>query len=128
VEDALVVATLIFGGILDACPDLKVCIAHGGGPACFGMGRFDRSWQVRSEARRYIHKPPSTYQRRLYYDCITNSEAALRFLIDQVGVDRVVLGSDWPFVQWEPSPVAWVQGLQSLTPEEQSKILWENLA
>jgi len=127
VEDALVVATLIFGGILDACPALKVCIAHGGGPACFGMGRLDRGWQVRSEARRHIHKPPSTYQRRLYYDCVTNSEAALRFLIDQVGVDRVLLGSDWPFVQWEPSPVAWVQGLQSLTPEEKSKILWENL-
>jgi aminocarboxymuconate-semialdehyde decarboxylase len=51
----------------------------------------------------------------------------LRFLIDQVGVDRVVLGSDWPFVQWEPSPVAWVQGLQSLTAEEKSKILSENL-
>jgi len=127
VEDALVVATLIFGGILDACPALKVCIAHGGGPACFGMGRLDRGWQVRSEARRHIHQPPSTYQRRLYYDCITNSEAALRFLIDQVGVDRVVLGSDWPFVQWEPSPVAWVQGLPSLTAEEKSKILWENL-
>jgi aminocarboxymuconate-semialdehyde decarboxylase len=127
VEDALVVATLIFGGILDACPALKVCIAHGGGPACFGMGRLDRGWQVRSEARRHIHKPPSTYQRRLYYDCVTNSETALRFLIDQVGVDRVVLGSDWPFVQWEPSPVAWVQGLPSLTPEEKSKILWENL-
>ena len=127
VEDALVVATLIFGGILDACPALKVCIAHGGGPACFGMGRLDRGWQVRSEARRHIHKPPSTYQRRLYYDCVTNSEAALRFLIDQVGVDRVVLGSDWPFVQWEPSPVAWVQGLQSLSAEEKAKILSENL-
>ena len=56
-EDTLVLATLIFGGILDACPDLKVCIAHGGGPACFGMGRLDRGWQVRSEARTHIHKP-----------------------------------------------------------------------
>src|SRR6266571_681461 len=127
VEDTLVVATLIFGGILDACPDLKVCIAHGGGPACFGMGRLDRGWQVRSEARRHILKPPSTYQRRLYYDCITDSEAALRFLLDQVGADRVVLGSDWPFVRWEPSPVAWVQGLQSLTQAEKDKILWQNL-
>jgi aminocarboxymuconate-semialdehyde decarboxylase len=127
VEDALVVATLIFGGILDACPALKVCIAHGGGPACFGMGRLDRGWQVRSEARLHIHQPPSTYQRRLYYDCITNSETALRFLIDHVGADRVVLGSDWPFVAWEPSPVGWVQGLQSLTPEEKDKILWRNL-
>ena len=127
VEDTLIVATLIFGGILDACPDLKVCIAHGGGPACFGMGRLDRGWQVRSEARRHILKPPSTYQRRLYYDCITDSEAALRFLLDQVGADRVVLGSDWPFVRWEPSPVAWVQGLQSLTQAEKDKILWQNL-
>src|SRR5262244_3746744 len=126
-EDALVVATLIFGGILDACPDLQVCIAHGGGPACFGMGRLDRGWQVRSEARTHIHQPPSTYQRRLYYDCLTSSEAALRFLLDQVGVDRVVLGSDWPYVRWEPSPVAWVQGLQSLTAEEKDKILWQNL-
>jgi aminocarboxymuconate-semialdehyde decarboxylase len=63
-EDALVIATLIFGGILDACPDLKICIAHGGGPACFGMGRLDRGWQGRSEARTHIHQPPSTYQRR----------------------------------------------------------------
>jgi aminocarboxymuconate-semialdehyde decarboxylase len=127
VEDALLVATLIFGGIFDACPDLKVCIAHGGGPACFGMGRLDRGWQVRSEARIHIQHPPSTYQRRLYYDCVTNSEVALRFLIDQVGADRVVLGSDWPFVGWDPSPPGWVQSLTSLTPEEKEKILWKNL-
>lgn len=127
VEDALMVATLIFGGILDACPDLKVCIAHGGGPACFGMGRLDRGWQVRSEARVHIHQPPSRYMRRLYYDCVTDSEASLRFLLDQVGADRVVLGSDWPFVGWEPSPVGWVQGLQSLSQEEKDKILWKNL-
>jgi aminocarboxymuconate-semialdehyde decarboxylase len=118
VEDALLVATLIFGGIFDACPDLKVCIAHGGGPACFGMGRMDRGWQVRSEARIHI---------QLYYDCITNSEVALRFLLDQVGADRVVLGSDWPFVGWEPSPPGWVQSLASLTQEEKDKILWQNL-
>jgi aminocarboxymuconate-semialdehyde decarboxylase len=127
VEDALLVATLIFGGIFDACPDLKVCVAHGGGPACFGMGRLDRGWQVRSEARIHIEHPPSTYQRRLYYDCVTNSEVALRFLIDQVGADRVVLGSDWPFVGWDPSPPGWVQSLTSLTPEEKEKILWKNL-
>ena len=94
-----------FGGILEKCPDLKVCIAHGGGSACFGMGRMDRGWQVRSEARTHISHPPSTYQRRMYYDCVTMSETALRFLIDTVGAGRVVLGSDWPFVRWHPSPV-----------------------
>jgi aminocarboxymuconate-semialdehyde decarboxylase len=126
-EDTIIVATLIFGGILDRCPDLKVCIAHGGGPACFGMGRLDRGWQVRSEARVHISKPPSTYQRRLYYDTVVLSETALRFLIDSVGIDRVVLGSDYPFVSWEPSPAGWVQGLDSLTQDEKDKILWKNL-
>jgi aminocarboxymuconate-semialdehyde decarboxylase len=91
------------------------------------MGRLDRGWQVRSEARLHIQQPPSTYQRRLYYDCLTDSEAGLRFLLDHVGADRVVLGSDWPYVRWEPSPVAWVQKLHSLTQAEKDKILWQNL-
>jgi aminocarboxymuconate-semialdehyde decarboxylase len=127
VEDAMIVATLIFGGVLDACPDLKACIAHGGGPACFGMGRMDHGWKVRPEARQHIRRPPSTYLSRLYYDCVTHTAAGLRFLIDHVGADRVVLGSDWPFVAWHPSPVAWVQGLRSLTQDEKDKIVSGNL-
>src|SRR5438093_1324905 len=62
-------------------------------------------------------------------DTIVNGENwdDRRFLPDEVGVDRVVLGSDWPFVPWHPSPVAWVQGLKSLTADEKEKILWRNL-
>ena len=126
-EDTLLVATLIFGGVLEKCPDLKVCVAHGGGPACFGLGRLDRGWQVRSEARVNISKPPSAYMRRLYYDTVVMSETALRFLIDSVGIDRVVLGSDYPFVPWDPSPAGWVQELESLTQDEKDRILWKNL-
>jgi len=127
VEDTLIVAILIFGGILEACPDLKVCIAHGGGLACFGMGRLDHGWKVRPEARLHLHRPPSRYQRRMFYDCVVGSEPALRFLIDQVGVDRVVLGSDWPFVGWDPSPAGWVRGLPSLTQQEKDQIIGQNL-
>lgn len=126
-EDTLVVAALIFGGIMEKCPNLKVCIAHGGGPACFGMGRLDRGWQVRTEARTNIQRPPSHYQNRIYYDCITMSERALRFLIDSVGIERVVLGSDWPYVTWDPSPVAWIESLESLTTSEKERILSKNL-
>ena len=126
-EDTLLVAALIFGGVMENCPDLKVCVAHGGGPACFGMGRMDRGWQVRSEARVNISKPPSYYQSRLYYDIVVMSERALRFLIDQVGIERVVLGSDYPFVPWDPSPTGWLQGLESLTQDEKDRILWKNL-
>ena len=126
-EDAIVVAMLIFGGVLDACPDLKVCIAHGGGPACYAMGRLDRNWQRAVEAPRSLPNPPSSYQRRLYYDTVVGNEPALRFLLDQVGADRVVLGSDWPFVPWDPSPAGWVQGLQSLSQDEKEQILSRNL-
>ena len=126
-EDTIMVATLIFGGILEKCPNLIACIAHGGGPACFGMGRLDRAWQVRSEARTHIPKPPSAYQRQLYYDFLTSSEPSLRFLIDSVGADRVVVGSDWPFVGWDPSPAGWLEGLQSLSLEEKEKISYRNL-
>ena len=127
VEDAIVVAILILGGVLEACPDLKVCVAHGGGPACYAMGRLDRGWQGNADARKSIPPPPSSYQKQLYYDTVVGSEAALRFMIDQVGIDRVVLGSDWPFVPWHPSPVTWVQGLASLSAEEKERILWRNL-
>jgi aminocarboxymuconate-semialdehyde decarboxylase len=72
--------------------------------------------------------PPSAYQKKLYYDTVTGSEEALRFLIDSVGADRVVLGSDWPFVPWNPGPGGWVQNLKSLTEEEKEKILWRNVA
>ena len=126
-DDAIVVGVLICGGVLEKCPDLKVCIAHGGGPACFAMGRLDRNWHDRP-ATRSTPQPPGAYQKRLYYDTVVPSEEALRFLLDRVGADRVVLGSDWPFVLWHPSPVAWVQNLKSLTPEEKEKILWKNLA
>ena len=126
-DDAIAVALLIHGGVLDACPDLKLCIAHGGGPACYAMGRMDRSWNEMPAVQRTIPAPPSSYQRRFYYDTVVGSEKALRFLIDEVGIDRVVMGSDWPFVPWHPSPVAWLQSLTTITPEEKEKILWKNL-
>jgi len=125
-DDAIVAAILMCGGVLEACPKVRICIAHGGGPACYAMGRLDRNWNERP-ATRSTPKPPSAYQNRLYYDTVVGSEEALRFLIDRVGADRVVLGSDWPFVAWHPSPVAWVQGLKSLTEDEKERILWRNL-
>jgi aminocarboxymuconate-semialdehyde decarboxylase len=125
-DDAIVTAILICGGVLQDCPDIRICIAHGGGPACYAMGRLDRAWHGRPHLRN-TPQPPSAYQRRLYYDTVVGSEEALRFLIDRVGADRVVLGSDWPFVPFKPSPGGWVQEMQSLTQEEKDKILWQNL-
>ena len=126
-EDTLTVAALIFGGVLDRHPSLKAVIAHGGGPACFGIGRMDRAWELSPQARIHIQQPPSRYLRRLYYDCITWSEAALRFLIDTVGADRVVLGSDWPWDMGLESPVQWLNSMEIITSEEKELILHKNV-
>jgi aminocarboxymuconate-semialdehyde decarboxylase len=120
-------ASLVFGGVMDACPDLKVCLAHGGGYVCYGIGRMDRGWEVRAEARQALQQPPSRYLRRFYYDSLTHSEAALRFLIDTVGVDRVVLGTDWPADMMADWPVSEILAMDSLTTEEKEAILWRNV-
>jgi aminocarboxymuconate-semialdehyde decarboxylase len=90
------------------------------------MGRLDRGWERLPADKRTLQKP-SVYQKRLYYDTVTSSEEALRFLLDTVGAERVVLGSDWPFVPYTPGPGGWVQSLNSLTRDEKDKILWKNL-
>ena len=82
---------------------------------------------MRQESRQNIHKPPSTYLDKFYYDCLTHSEPALRYLIDSVGIDRVVFGTDWPFDMAIDWPVSWLLGLESLTDNEKEAILFKNL-
>jgi aminocarboxymuconate-semialdehyde decarboxylase len=127
VDRAVTFATLVHGGVMDAHPDLKIVLGHGGGYTCYGIGRMDHGWQVRAEAREHIARPPSAYLRKFYYDCIVYTEPALRFLIDTVGVDRVVFGTDWPYDMALDWPVAWILGMQSLTHEEKEAILGKNL-
>ncbi len=120
-------ACFVFGGVMDKFPNLRICLSHGGGYTSFGIGRMDRGWQVRKEARGNITRPPSSYLGAFYYDCITHSEPALRMLIDAVGIDRVVLGTDYPADMCIDWPVSWVLGLKSLTLEEKEAILYKNL-
>jgi aminocarboxymuconate-semialdehyde decarboxylase len=127
VDRAVTFATLVHGGVMDAHPDLKIVLGHGGGYTCYGIGRMDHAWQVRSEARVNVTQPPSAYLRRFYYDCIVYTEPALRYLIDTVGVDRVVFGTDWPYDMALDWPVAWILGMTSLSPAEKDAILWKNL-
>ena len=127
VERSLTFAHLVLGGVMDRCPDLKVCLCHGGGYICYGIGRMDSTWERRPDTRGSTEKPPSTYLRRFYFDCLTQSEASLRYLIDTVGADRVVLGTDWPADMAIDWPVSWVLGLQSLNADEKDLILHKNL-
>jgi aminocarboxymuconate-semialdehyde decarboxylase len=127
VDRAVTFATLVSGGVMDECPDLKIVLGHGGGYTCYGIGRMDHGWKVRSEARAHISQPPSAYLRRFYYDCIVYTEPALRYLIDTVGADRVVFGTDWPYDMALDWPVSWILAMESLTQAEKEAILWRNL-
>jgi len=92
---------------MDEFPDLKLCLGHAGGYVAFGIARMDKGWRAGAlpnqpefdDARSYIKHAPSEYLRSFYYDCCTHSEATLRFLLDTVGADRVMLGTDWR-VRW----------------------------
>ncbi len=126
-DRAVTFASLVLGGVMDACPDLKICLSHGGGYTCYGIGRIDRAWRTRPEAQAHINQPPSAYLRRFYYDRIVYTESALRYLIDTVGIDRVVFGTDWPYDMAFDWPVSWILSLESLTQEEKDAILWKNL-
>jgi aminocarboxymuconate-semialdehyde decarboxylase len=95
-QTALCASRLILSGTLDALPDLDVVLVHGGGHLLYQMGRLDHGHLVRPEARGSAH-PPSHYTRRFHYDTLTHSPAATGWLIEQVGADRVLLGTDTPF-------------------------------
>ncbi|MFF1257406.1 amidohydrolase family protein [Streptomyces sp. NPDC058321] len=104
VENAVALSHLIFTGVLDRFPRLKLVAAHGGGYLPAYIGRSDHAWRVRPDARGCA-EPPSTYLRRIWFDALVHSPRGLRHLVEQVGADRVVLGTDFPFDMGEPDPV-----------------------
>jgi len=96
IEEAKVAASIIYEGLLDAIPGLKIVIAHGGGYFATCMGRLDRNVE-KAEARLNIgHKKPSDYLRHFYYDTCVYDPLALATLFKRVGADRIVLGADYP--------------------------------
>ncbi|WP_375387054.1 amidohydrolase family protein [uncultured Amnibacterium sp.] len=107
-ENAVALSHLIFSGVLDRHPDLRVLAAHGGGYLPTAIGRSDHAWHARPDAHTCA-EPPSSYLRRLWFDSLTHSPVQLRALIDAAGADRVLLGSDYPFDMGTEDPVAAVQ-------------------
>lgn len=110
-ETALAIARLIFGGVLDTIPTLRIGFAHGGGAFPAVLGRLDHGFSVRSEAKVNISRPPSTYVDRLFFDCLTHDRAGLIAMIERFGSKRIMLGSDYPFDMGVEDPRAQLAGL-----------------
>ena len=128
-ETTVAVAHLIFSGVLDRYPGLVMCVVHGGGFIPYQLGRMERGHTaVPHLTARHISTAPRAIARRLYYDTVLHSPEAIRFLIDTVGADRVLLGSDYPFEMGDPDPVSTVEAVPGLDDDERRSILEGNVA
>jgi aminocarboxymuconate-semialdehyde decarboxylase len=126
-ETTIAIASIIHGGVLDRLPDLKMLFAHGGGYACCASARFDHGYKVRAEAREHASLFPSEYLHRMWYDSLVHDHGLLRRLIDVVGVDKVMLGTDFPADMGQPDPVDWIAA-SDLSPAERNAVLGANAA
>jgi aminocarboxymuconate-semialdehyde decarboxylase len=123
-ETAIAIASVIYGGLLETFPNLRLCFAHAGGTYPYIQGRLDHGYRVRpQECGTAIPHPPSYYLGKLYFDSISFSYSALRFLIDLVGSDRLVIGSDYPFDMGPDDPVGAVTSNPYLSDEEKIEIV-----
>jgi aminocarboxymuconate-semialdehyde decarboxylase len=122
-DTAVAAARLIFGGVLDRFPRLQVCLAHAGGAFPYLIGRLDRVYRVRKEAREKLRRSPSAYLRRFTFDTITHHEPALRYLIGLVGADRVALGTDYRFDMGTRDPVRAVRAMRQISRAARTAIL-----
>lgn len=96
-ETCIAATRLILSGFLDRHPALKLVLVHAGGFLPYQIGRLDHGFRVRAETRVAVASPPSTYLRRFWYDTITHADKPFEFLIDLVGADRIMVGTDLPF-------------------------------
>jgi aminocarboxymuconate-semialdehyde decarboxylase len=110
IDTAVTVGSMVFGGVYERLPGLKVCYSHGGGAFPCLVGRWDHGYRDRlsKEADTTI-RMPSEYLKDIYADSLTHDPAGLRYLVERLGEDQVLLGSDHPFDMGEADPIGKVK-------------------
>jgi aminocarboxymuconate-semialdehyde decarboxylase len=96
-ETTLAGGSLVFGGVMERYPKLRIMLVHGGGYIPYQFGRFNHGWEVRPEPKKRLPVSPEASVRRFYFDTLTHSVPALRYLVGEFGVDHVLFGTDYPF-------------------------------
>lgn len=124
-EEAMAIASLIYEGILDAYPKLKICVSHGGGYMPYYMGRIARNYLDKPATRVNMSKSPAEYLRMLYFDSCVYETEVLEALVKRVGADRVLLGSDYPV--GEPKPIEFIESC-ALSAQQKADIIGGNAA
>jgi aminocarboxymuconate-semialdehyde decarboxylase len=127
-DTAIAACHLIFGGVLDRHPKLQVTLPHGGGALPILIGRIDHGSRVRPEFKElHLTQPPSAYLQRFTYDTIVHSKPIMEFVIREVGVERVMLGSDYCFDMGYERPVEFLEQI-NLTSAQRKMVLGGNAA
>jgi aminocarboxymuconate-semialdehyde decarboxylase len=127
-ETHLSLLSMILGGVFDDLPEsLRLCFAHGGGSFAFWLGRLDNAWRRRGDVvRGRSQHPPSHYVDRFFVDSVVFDPAPLRLLVDTLGEDQVMVGSDYPYPLGERPAGNVVRSAEFLTDEQREKLLSRN--
>jgi aminocarboxymuconate-semialdehyde decarboxylase len=123
VDTTIAAARLVFSGIMAELPDLKICLAHGGGFLPYQIGRFDRGFAAHPACKKAITRPPLDFLRSFYFDTLTHNTAALDYLCATVGADRLVYGSDYPFEMLDESGPSRVRAMKEVSSSDLAAIL-----
>lgn len=126
-ETTIAAGHLILSGVMEAYPKLKIMLAHGGGALPYLHGRLDRGFKQRPEINKVIKKRPTEYLKQFYFDTITHDAVVLKSLVDLVGAEHVLLGSDYPFDMGNENPADLVKAVR-FDPESEVNILGGNAA
>ncbi len=119
---------LIFGGVLADHPNLKLVVAHGGGFLPAYSGRIDHAAAARPDCCERIHRMPTTYLKRLYFDALVYTHHQLDYLVEQYGADHILMGTDYPADMGEVDPIGMIESAPGLADVERRAILGRNAA
>ncbi|MCP3978791.1 MAG: amidohydrolase [bacterium] len=123
-ETALAIGSVIFGGVLERLPELRIAFAHGGGSFPAILGRMEHGFRVRPDLVAVDNpRPPADYLGQFYLDSLVHDPVVLRQLIDLVTVDRIALGSDYPFPLGESPAGALIDSMADLAPQQRARML-----
>jgi aminocarboxymuconate-semialdehyde decarboxylase len=123
-ETSRAICSMIFGGVLERLPSLRVLFAHGGGSFPTTLGRVRHGFRVRPDLCAVDNeRDPAEYVKRIYVDSLVHDPRPLRFLLDLFGADRVALGSDYPFPLGEATPGELIASMPELSSTETERLL-----
>ncbi len=112
-ETTLALHYLIFDGVLERHPNLKIFAMHGGGYLGAYSGRIDHAWGARSDAQANLPKPPTHYLKKVYFDTVVFTALQLESLVATFGLDHVIMGTDYPFDMLEFDPIGHINSVAS---------------